>query len=193
VFSGADFPDPSTPDGAVALAEALAGAYICPGVPGVLELKTRVATLRLTDLPPAWNVPQYGEYRLPVRWLRDAQGQIAWPITGVSAVNVDGADVTSSCTWTMFAIHKDRRTAPFLPLSTLTVTYQTGWVNPGDVPPAIKQAVGRLAGLIRANPAGVKRRRLEYLEAEYLPWSAQTLPPEVRLLLDPYRLVEFGG
>jgi hypothetical protein len=198
LFGGADILNVNDAESIVALAETLAGNYVCPGVPNVFSKTTRVATFRLVDRPPAWNVPQYGEYRIPVRWLRDGNGFTAWPITGLTSVKMDGVDVTSSCVWTMFSIQMDRLVGPFLPFSLLEVTYQTGWADADAAPQGIRQAVSRLAQLIKSNPNGLKSRSLGgVMSAEYLPWNQMLaqggLPVDVQVLLNPYRYVEFHG
>jgi hypothetical protein len=163
---------------AVDRAVALVGAFICPGVPGVLEEKARTVTLRLADEPRAAFVPAQGTRRVSARRLG------AWPVTALTSVTVDGVDVTSECSFNRFSV---TRASGFSAASEIVVAFKTGYTT---LPTDLRTVILQLADTLTKNPDGVKSERVGDVSTEYaLPASPSGLPDWAATALDPYRLV----
>jgi len=103
------------------------------------------------------------------------------PVTSVSSVTVDGADVTATTGWHYWHLRLQGETAPG---ATVEASYTTGW-QPQDLPEPVEQAILMTAASIYARPdAGLARIVTPNLTEVY---RSNYLSDSARLLLAAYR------
>lgn len=161
---------------ALSAAVGLVEAYLCPDTPGVLTEAQRVATVRL--VPPC-NVG----YMIGPEYLK------AWPITGLVSVVVDGANITSQCSFDASSVRRGYAYGHFPQSTDIVITFTTGYTS-SNIPAAIKSTVLALADRLIKTPDGITSKALGDARITYAE-AARSLSDAEKQALAPFRVVMF--